>query len=96
MQKYLTPLAILAAAFPLLARDEGGEDEINANDAANLVILDEVKVANLGIELVDSVEEDFEETVFAIGRINDIPTNHAAVSSRISGRAPRVSNRSCW
>lgn len=62
------------------------EDEIDPNRAANLVILDETGVRNLGIETVEVLETDFEETVFALGRIEEIPTRHGVVSSRIAGR----------
>ena len=81
-------LFLVAACLAPLA--QGEDEEINANDAANTIILNEVSEKNLGIELEEAVEIDFEETVFAIGRIDDIPTNHAAVSSRIPGRALEV------
>lgn len=51
-----------------------------------LVILDEAGVKNLGIEMATVAESDFEETAFALGRIEEIPRNHAVLSSRISGR----------
>jgi len=56
----------------------------------NTVILDEVGVKNLRIKTVMCDERDFEQTVFAIGRVEDIPGNQYAVSSRISGRAIKV------
>lgn len=59
--------------------------------AANLVILDENAVANLGIETVEAFETDFESTVFAVGRIEEIPSSHSALSSRIPGRVVDVS-----
>ena len=49
-------------------------------------ILDETGVKNLRIETVEAEETDFEETVFALGRIEEIPENHGVLSSRISGR----------
>jgi cobalt-zinc-cadmium efflux system membrane fusion protein len=52
----------------------------------NTIVLDETGVKNLRIETVEAEETDFEETVFALGRIAEIPENHAVVSSRISGR----------
>jgi len=54
--------------------------------AANTVVLDDTGVKNLRIETVVAEESDFEETVFALGRIEAIPDRIAAVSSRISGR----------
>ena len=50
------------------------------------VILDEAGVKNLGIETVEASETTFEETAFALGRIEEIPSNHAVLSSRIAGR----------
>ena len=50
------------------------------------VILDETGVKNLRIETVEVEETDFEETVFALGRIAEIPERHSVLSSRISGR----------
>ena len=52
----------------------------------NTIVLDEIGVKNLRIETVEVEEEDFDETVFALGRIAEIPERHAVVSSRISGR----------
>lgn len=54
--------------------------------AANTVVLDETGVKNLRIETVEVEENDFETTVFALGRIQTIPAKVAALSSRISGR----------
>jgi membrane fusion protein, heavy metal efflux system len=50
------------------------------------VVLDATGVANLRIKTVLVEETDFEETVFALGRIEAQPEKVAAVSSRISGR----------
>jgi multidrug efflux pump subunit AcrA (membrane-fusion protein) len=58
--------------------------------ATNTVILDATGVQNLRIETVVAEERDFESTVFAIGRIEEIPANRYAVSSRISGRTVAV------
>lgn len=56
----------------------------------NTIVLDENGVRNLRIETVEVEETDFEETVFALGRIAEIPERHAVVSSRISGRVVGV------
>ncbi len=56
------------------------------NIHADTILLDETGVKNLRIETVETEETDFEQTVFALGRITEIPENHAVVSSRISGR----------
>ncbi|MCW1923284.1 efflux RND transporter periplasmic adaptor subunit [Luteolibacter arcticus] len=50
------------------------------------VLLPEQGVKNLGIEVVTVEESDFQETAFALGRIEAIPGRTGAVSSRISGR----------
>lgn len=57
-----------------------------AERSANTIILDEHGVKNLGITFAPVEESDFEETIFAIGRIEEIPDKHAVVSSRIPGR----------
>jgi cobalt-zinc-cadmium efflux system membrane fusion protein len=54
--------------------------------ASNTIVLDETGVKNLRIETVEAEETDFEATIFALGRIQAIPSKIAAVSSRISGR----------
>jgi len=53
---------------------------------ANTVVLDATGVKNLRIETAVAEPGDFEETVFALGRIEAKPGNVAAVTSRISGR----------
>jgi multidrug efflux pump subunit AcrA (membrane-fusion protein) len=50
------------------------------------IILDEAGVANLRIQTVEVEERDFETTVFAIGRIEEIPARHSVLSSRVAGR----------
>lgn len=59
---------------------------MSPEDAANTVILDENGIKNLRIETVEVEETDFEETVFALGRIEAIPEKRAVVASRIPGR----------
>lgn len=67
-----------------------GEEAMDPERAASTIILDENGVKNLGIETVEAEEIEFETTVFAIGRIEEIPTRRSVLSSRISGRAIRV------
>jgi cobalt-zinc-cadmium efflux system membrane fusion protein len=62
----------------------------DANRKQNTVILDETSEKNLGIETVEAEETTFEETVFALGRIEVLPGKKAIVSSRIAGRAYSV------
>ena len=56
----------------------------------NTVILSETGVKNLRLETVMVEERDFATTVFAVGRVEEIPGNQYAVSSRIPGRAVEV------
>lgn len=57
---------------------------------SNTVILDEVGVKNLRIETQTVEEASFEESIFALGRIEIYPGHRAAISSRVSGRAQEV------
>jgi cobalt-zinc-cadmium efflux system membrane fusion protein len=57
-----------------------------ADREADLVILDDISVQNLGIETEVVTSRDFEETLFALGRIQAKPGGHAYVTSRIAGR----------
>lgn len=61
-----------------------------AKKADNMVLLDAQGVKNLKLELVEATETEFEETIFALGRIEVLPGKKAVVSSRISGRATTV------
>ena len=59
---------------------------LHAVSSSNTIVLDATGVKNLRIETVEAEETDFEETVFALGRIAEIPERHGVLSSRISGR----------
>ena len=63
--------------FLFLSLDALGQDRVNLTESA---------VDNLGIEVVQSEEITFESTFFVIGRLQEIPSNHSVVSSRIAGR----------
>lgn len=80
---FLTALICCCLAAPLFAAE-------GPIDASNTVILDEQGVKNLRIKTVVVQKRDFESTVFAIGRIEDIPASRSVLSSRISGRAVEV------
>ncbi|HSI63072.1 MAG TPA: efflux RND transporter periplasmic adaptor subunit [Candidatus Saccharimonadia bacterium] len=67
------------------AREE--KEKADPNRATNTVVLDEAGVKNLGLETAEAEEGDFEETIFALGRIEVLPGKKAIVSSRIPGRA---------
>lgn len=70
----VVPLSLTASAEP-------------ADRRANTVVLDAAAVKNLRIQTVVTEPGDFEETVFALGRIEVYPGQRAAISSRIAGRA---------
>lgn len=63
---------------------------VSPEKAAATVILDETGVKNLKIQTVEAEETDFEETVFALGRIQAIPEKRAVVASRIPGRVMEI------
>ncbi len=63
----------------------------DAARAADTVVLDATGVQNLRIKTVAVEENDFEESVFSLGRIEAKPGNVAAVSSRIDGRVVALS-----
>jgi membrane fusion protein, heavy metal efflux system len=81
LKTFLLTLSLAATAFA------AGDP----NRAANLVILDETAVKNLDLATVEAQETDFEETIFALGRIRVAPGHKAIVSSRVPGRAISVS-----
>lgn len=58
--------------------------------AGNTVVLDETGVKNLRLETVEATEGDFEETLFALGRIEAIPVRMATLSSRVAGRVAEL------
>ncbi|MDQ8205231.1 efflux RND transporter periplasmic adaptor subunit [Pelagicoccus sp. SDUM812003] len=59
-------------------------------DSAEPIILDDAAVANLGIEVVDTEYRDFAQTLFAVGRIEPIPSRKSFLSSRVPGRIKAV------
>lgn len=59
----------------------------------NTVVLDANAVANLRLETASAEPREFEETVFALGRIEPRPDATAALSSRISGRVVALSTQ---
>ena len=79
--------AIMLSSLPLYTQ---AEESIAPDRAANTIILDETAVQNLRLKTEMVEERDFETTVFAVGRIEDIPAKLYSISSRISGRAIEV------
>lgn len=80
-------LAMLLAAVPAAAAD--GKSS-KAERLANTVVLNETAVKNLRLKTEEAEETDFDETLFALGRIEVLPGRRAVVSSRIAGRAVQV------
>jgi len=78
----------LLLPFLCLSLDSAALTASEADDRrANTVILDAVAVQNLRIQTVEAEPGEFEETIFALGRIEVYPGRRAAISSRIAGRA---------
>ncbi|MDG1892434.1 MAG: efflux RND transporter periplasmic adaptor subunit [Verrucomicrobiota bacterium] len=63
-----------------------GEIRLLGDRSKDLVILDAIGVNNLGIQTQVVARRNFEETLFALGRIQPRPGGHAYVSSRVGGR----------
>ena len=57
---------------------------------SNTIVLKETGVKNLRIQTTTVESRAFESTVFAIGRIEEIPVNHSVLSSRIAGRVVAI------
>jgi multidrug efflux pump subunit AcrA (membrane-fusion protein) len=57
---------------------------------ASTVFLDSTGVRNLRLKMVEVEEQTFEETIFALGRIEVRPGYSAVLSSRIAGRVAKV------
>ncbi|MBL9200780.1 MAG: efflux RND transporter periplasmic adaptor subunit, partial [Opitutaceae bacterium] len=64
--------------------------EADAKRQANTVILDANAVANLRLETVVAEPATFEETVFALGRIEVFPGYRGIVSTRVPGRIVEI------
>lgn len=73
---------LLLAVLPLQAG--------TGSNTAKTVILDENAVKNLRIETQIIEETAFEESIFALGKIQVYPGRRAVISSRIPGRALEV------
>lgn len=63
---------------------------IEAERAANTIILSDQGVKNLRIKVDEATERNFEEVFFAIGRIEALPHARSVISSRIAGRIAEV------
>lgn len=76
------PLILLLLAHPSSPLSAA----VSPEKAAATVILNESGVQNLKIQTVETEELDFEQTIFALGRIQAIPEKRSVVASRIPGR----------
>jgi len=89
MKRIILPAALVAAAtFPVESR--AAEGALDPKRLANTIVLNNAGVKNLRIETVPVSRADFESTVFAIGRVREIPARRSVLSSRIPGRAVKV------
>ena len=59
---------------------------IGADRRADTVILDATSVKNLGVKTQLVARQSFESTLFALGRIEPVPSHQGVVSSRVAGR----------
>ncbi len=80
LKQFVCSLLLVTPAFAAVSPEK----------AAATVILDATGVKNLKIETVEAEETAFEETVFALGRIQVIPEKRAVVASRIPGRVMEI------
>jgi len=87
LSPFLLILGLTSALVPVATQTAPDNDAARRD---NLVILDESAVKNLGLITVKAAPADFEETIFALGRIDVFPGRRAVVSSRIAGRATEV------
>lgn len=78
--KHLFVLLSLSVSLPLASARAAAER------GQNTVVLDANAVANLRLDFAPAEPRVFEETAFALGRIEARPGSTAAVSSRIAGR----------
>ncbi len=76
-------LAVSSVSPPLPA----AEEPVNRD----LIILDEAGVKNLRLETAEATEDTFSQSILALGRIEVFPGRLHIVSSRIPGRATKVS-----
>jgi multidrug efflux pump subunit AcrA (membrane-fusion protein) len=68
--------------FPLAAPAASMDPE----RARNTVILDEAGVKNLRLEFATAAPQRFEQTIFALGRVEAMPLRRSVISSRVPGR----------
>lgn len=89
----MIPRSILCLLLAVTVGTAHAADSAKATRLANTVFLDEIGVKNLRLQTVEVEDQVFEETLFALGRIEVLPGKRAVLSSRISGRAVVVNTR---
>ncbi|MBU61437.1 MAG: hypothetical protein CMI26_02905 [Opitutae bacterium] len=82
----LLPSLILLSSIWLFS-----ETSDPTNQVSRAVTLNETGMRNLRIETEVAKKRVFESTVFAIGRIEEIPANRSVLSTRIAGRVISLS-----
>lgn len=80
----ISPLILLLLTGSLVATPDAKREQ-------NTVVLDANSVANLRLEFATAEPRLFEETAFALGRIEAAHASQASASSRISGRVVGLS-----
>lgn len=83
----------LLTGLLLVGRFHGDAAKPDPARLANTVFLDETGVKNLRLQTIEAEEQTFEESLFALGRVDVLPGKRAVVSSRIAGRAVVVNAR---
>src|SRR5687768_17019534 len=64
--------------------------ELDPARAQNLIILDPISVENIGLETAVADDQTFEQLIFAVGRMEPVPSARAAISSPTAGRVLEV------
>ncbi|MGV3531337.1 MAG: efflux RND transporter periplasmic adaptor subunit [Chthoniobacteraceae bacterium] len=81
---------IAALSVVALVQASGLSEEIAQERARNLVILDPVSIENLRLETTVADDQTFEQVIFAVGRVQAIPSARAVISSPDAGRVVEV------
>lgn len=81
---------VLAIGLIALIQASGSGAEMDADRARNLVILDPISIENLRLETAVADDQTFEQVIFAVGRVQAIPSSRAVISSPEGGRVVEV------
>ena len=90
MRRFIILFSLGGVALVNAIAADGVAESLKAAKLANTVFLDPIGVKNLRLKTVEVEETTFEETIFALGKIEVRPGFSAVVSSRIAGRAVKV------